>query len=118
VKVLLVFLLLTGCRASSQDSRLNDLVTKEIGNDFSIKLNDSKTFALAWNKNQGNVNYVVIKLLTNSIILRKTNIHAEIAWQDDMHIKETVISGVFKKDGSSQATITLINVNDYIENKK
>ncbi len=118
MRLLLILFILVGCKTSSQDSSLKKIINQELDGDYKIELNDSKTYALAWNKNQSNVNYVVVKLSTNSIILKKVNIHAEVTWHDDLHIKEITKSGQFKKDGSATNEIKLINVNDFTEAKK
>ena len=114
----MVALLLTGCRAASKDTQLNDVIRQELGDHFSIEWNSSKTFALAWTSKAENVSYLIIQLATQKVILKKENIRATVSWNDDLHVKETTKQGVIKKGNSSTNGIKLINVNDYLVNPK
>lgn len=115
---LIAALVVIGCRASSQDSQLNNIIQKELGNHFSVELNNSKSFALAWKQEEANVSYVIVQLSTQKVILKKVNIRATVTWHDDLHIKEITKPGVIKKDQTSANGIKLINVNDYLVNTK
>lgn len=119
MRFLFLLLALVACRASSQVTPANDVAKKELGENCSFLLNQSKTFALAVKKEtSGNVSYVVIKISDSKVILKKSNIKAEVSWNDDLSLKEVSQPGMIKKDGSSTNGIRIINVNDYLPEKK
>ncbi len=115
---LFIAFLVIGCKVSSQQPTLNDVLLKELGAGYTVTLNEPKTFALAVSRKEQTHSYVVVQISTNKVLLRKHNILSDVTWQDESHIKETSKAGVFRKDGSPANTITIINVYDYLENKK
>jgi hypothetical protein len=114
----MVVLLAAGCRASSQDSRLNEIFQTELGVQFSIELNSSKSFALGWKQEGTNVSYAVVQLSTYQVIIKNMHIHATVTWHNNLQIKETSKPEVIRKEGNAAQTSKLINVNDYLVNSK
>jgi hypothetical protein len=119
MRFLFLLLALVACRASSQVTPAQDVAKKELGENCSLFPNASNTFTLAVKKeSSGNVSYVVIQLSSAKVILKKSNLHAEVSWNDDQSLKEVSKPGMVKKDGSSTNGTRIIYVKDYLPEKK
>lgn len=119
MRFLFLLLALVACRASSQVTPAHDVAKKELDENCSLFPNASNTLVLAVKKEaSGNVSYAVIQLSSAKVILKKSNIKAEVSWNDDLSLKEVSKPGMIKKDGSSTNGAKIINLNDYLPEKK
>ena len=112
---------LWNCKAvgttSHVQSSLEQLVEAQIGADAIIKKNNTATFALAYKSKDKSVEYLVIRLSDNKVVI-KEKISGSVDWEGEMKIKVTVTPGIVKRDSKPEDYVRVIDLSSYIVQKK
>jgi len=109
------------CKAASttsqEPSSLQKIVASEIGAPASIEKNNSATFALAQQVDNKSVSFLVIRLSDLKIVI-KEKITGSVSWSGEMEIKVTRTPGMVKTNEKPEDHIRIINLNNYVIQKK
>ncbi len=118
-----IFLLLLACckpAASVQTvgrGTLQSLVDAALGPHATIEKNKSQTFALAYQNQNRETEYVVVRL-NDLMVVRKEKIIGSVAWNGEMQLKESLVAGMVKRDSNPNENIRLIDLNNYLIQKE
>ncbi len=93
------------------------VATKKLGEDVNYVLNDSKTYVLCTYEVAGSsqqprnsLNYLVIKIKDNSIVMENRVDGGTVSWYDDNEIEVYLTPGMVRKDQTADDFKTLYNV--------
>jgi hypothetical protein len=123
MRFLSVFFITTlcSCRAvgttSHVQTSLEQTIEREIGGDAIIGKNSTATFALAYQSKNKSVEYVVIRL-SDLKVVAKERIQGSVTWDGEMKIKVTQTPGIVKLDSKPGDNVKVIDLNNYIIQKK
>jgi hypothetical protein len=112
---LLIFI---SCKPSSkgqsvESNALEKIVAKELSDKPTVTKNNTNTFALAYQEQDGFVRYIIVRLTDNSIV-RKGKIRGSVNWVSDMQIKESMTPGIVKKDSKPDDYSKVIDLNQFV----
>ncbi len=105
-------------QSESQGDKLQTLVEKEIGKSAVIEKNPSNTFALASHTENRTVDYVVIRLSDLKVVIKEKIIIGSVSWSGDRQIKVVSIPGMVRANARPEDNVRLIDLNNYVINKK
>lgn len=119
---IVAFFIFCSCKPSSKGQsqnrdELQKIVKQEIGENASTIKNTLNTFVLATREREGSIDYAVIRLSDNKVVL-KSRVRGAIGWSGDMQLKESRTPGMVKKDSNSDEFIKLIDLNQYVVQSK
>jgi hypothetical protein len=119
MRALNVFLfLLCACKpiqknTSQTDEVLQKIVKEELGENAIVTKNSSKSFALATLKRDESIQYAIIRISDNKVVM-KNKIRGTIDWSGEMQLTESRIPGIIKKDSKPEDYSRVINLNQFI----
>ena len=97
---------------------LQKIVDNEIGTNATIEKNNPATFALAYQVKNKSVEYVVVRLVDLKVVVKEKINQGSVTWSGDMQIKVVLIPGIVKLNSKPADNIRLIDLNNYVINKK
>ncbi len=89
----------------------------ELGTSATVKENTAQTFALAYRSQNRLTDYMVIRLSDFKIVI-KEKIQGSVTWSGELQIKESRIPNMVKRNQKPEDNTRLIDLNNYIINKK
>jgi hypothetical protein len=117
MRLVLIALLICSCKPSatnqSKNNALQKLVDREVSGKAIITKNKPNTFALATLNQDGSVDYVIVRLSDNKVVV-KNKIRGSIEWSGDMQISETQTPGMIKKDSKPSDFMKVIDLNQFV----
>ncbi|HLZ17263.1 MAG TPA: hypothetical protein VKQ08_09490 [Cyclobacteriaceae bacterium] len=124
MRFLLVLLIATlsccqavGIPPQNQDN-LQKLIEGEIGTKAIIKKNGTETFALAFQTQNRSVAFIVVRLTDMKVVVKEKIREGAVTWSGDLQIKVNETPGIVKTDSRPEDHTRLINLNNYVINRK
>lgn len=102
---------------SQDETALQKLVSRELGENATVSINDSKSFALGVKKKDESVRYMVVRLSDNKVVLTN-NMRGTISWSGDMQLAESHTPGIIKKDSKQGDNSRTIDLKQFIIQNK
>ena len=113
---------LSCCKAAGIPSQnqgdLQKLITTEIGVNATVKKNSNETFALAFRAQDRRLEFLVIRLTDNKIVVKEKINEGSVTWSGELQIKVNERPGIVKMDSKPEDHTRLINLDKYVINKK
>lgn len=119
----ILFLLALCCCKSSTSSKqeqdtLQKIIDTEIGADAKIEKNKQATFVLAYQSQNRSVEYIIVRLTDLKVVIKEKINQGSVTWNGEMQIKVVRTPGMIKKNSKPKDNIQLIDLNNYVINKK
>jgi hypothetical protein len=124
MRFLSIFFLLVLCccksstTAKQKPNTLQKIVDTEIGTGAKIETNKPLTFALAYQSQNRSVEYVIVRLTDLSVVIKEKINQGSVTWNGEMQIKVMRTPGIIKKNLKPENNIQVIDLNNYVINKK
>ncbi len=103
--------------SSHQQITLQKIVESEIGANAIVERNNSSTFALASQSRGRSIEFIVIRLIDLKIVV-KEKIQGSVTWDREMTIKVTTTPGVVKMNSRPEDNVRVVDLNNYVIQKK
>jgi hypothetical protein len=104
--------------SSQNQGNLQKLVEGELGVNATIKKNSAETFALAVQPQSRSIAFIIIRLTDMNVVAREKINNGSVTWGGDMRIKVTETPGMVKTDAKEGDHSRIINLNNYVINRK
>jgi hypothetical protein len=117
-----LLILIISCKPASKGQSVasdafQKIVAKELSDKSIVTKNNTNSFALAYQEEDGFIRYIIVRLTDNNVV-RKEKIRGSVSWVNDMQIKESIIPGIVKKDAKPDDNTRIIDLNQFIVQAK